>query len=94
MTDYMTFHYRLSDQDYVEAYPTHGQPVSWLFEELTQERSVISVAWMSSPSRNQARRAAYTNWVRADGVGFNQLPYREYADPAREERLRVHRENE
>ncbi len=78
MPSYMTFYYKFNGQDYIEAYPTHGQPVDWIQGELNKAGTVVSIAWMSSPSRNQARRAAYMNWIRADGTDFNQLPYRSY----------------
>lgn len=83
MKEYIIFHYRIEGQSYVEAYPMHagfltGQCAGLL---LAQPVGVVNNEWaiVSSPSRTEARRAAYCNWVCASGAGFNQLPYRVYA---------------
>lgn len=81
MTDYLIFHYCVDEQPYVEAYPVHDDlPVSFSWAQAQFGDNAQDIAWVSSPSRNQARRAAYTNWIQADGKGFNQLPYRAYAE--------------
>ena len=81
MKEYLIFHYQIEGQDYVEAYPVQHDRASLMYDMYFSNR-VQSYSFISAPSRNQARRAAYTNWIQADGVGFNQLPYRVYAEPA------------
>ena len=75
MTEYLIFHYSIDEQEYVEAYPRHGDVQAWV-----PSNEILAHAIVSAPSRNQARKAAYTNWIRADGKGFNQLPYRAYVE--------------
>lgn len=73
MPEFIIFSYKLAEQVYVEAYPTHGLPASKLLSGFPMD---LSFRWVLAPSRNQARKLAYRHWVRADGVGFNKLPYR------------------
>lgn len=84
MKEYLIFHYVIDGQSYVEAYPcTFGQATltSCRCFDALLENNVAQYEWayVSAPSRNSARRAAYTNWVCSDGVGFAELPYRVYA---------------
>ena len=81
MNTYLIFHYRVDGHEYVEAYPTRNVDAYWflLGHALTSDAQpplVTDFAWVSSPSRNQARRAGHTNWVR--DVSFNDMVYRVY----------------
>lgn len=81
MKEYLIFRYVIDGQDYVEAYPIHyddnGVPPSKGWGDLLSNNvAPDEFSFVSAPSRNAARRAAYCNWVRNDGVGFNALPYR------------------
>ena len=80
MKRYLIFHYKVRGQDFIEAYPIQGDLPSWVLWAQFGHENTEATAFVSSISRNQARRAAYTNWIRADGQGFNQLPYRAYSE--------------
>ena len=88
MKEYLIFHYVIDGQSYVEAYPIQGDAAyepsyAWWARLLGNNVNEDEIAFCSAPNRTDARRAAYCNWVRSDGVGFNVLPYRVYAKEAR-----------
>ncbi len=71
MKEYLIFHYAIDGVGYVEAYPRHTNVQAWIPSE-----EVLAHAIVSSPSRNQARRAAWANWL--SHVSWNAVPYRAY----------------
>lgn len=55
-----------------------GNILAMLFLNDDAPVGVDDVAIVSSVSRNQARKAAYCNWIDWTGKGYNTWPYRHY----------------
>tara|TARA_Y100000310_G_C20668865_1_gene809143 strand:+ start:328 stop:579 length:252 start_codon:yes stop_codon:yes gene_type:complete len=80
MRTYLIFHYNIEEQDYIEAYPySSNDLVIGSSNTGMLIPQILSYAFISSPSRTEARRCGYKNWINSSGVGFNQLPYRYFA---------------
>jgi len=75
MREYVIFKYQVEGQDYVEAYPIHSESVRGLIMFGSLEMT-YSGEWgmVTSESRNQARKAAYINWIDWTAKGFNHFP--------------------
>tara|TARA_R100000306_G_C4306410_1_gene107867 strand:+ start:170 stop:415 length:246 start_codon:yes stop_codon:yes gene_type:complete len=63
---FLIFPYEHEGNKYVEAYPMHNIDV------LKYAPSYYS--FVSSPSRNQARKYAYKKYIDSTGMGFKKLP--------------------
>lgn len=85
--EYIIFKYQVQGKEFIGAYPSHNCPTELLLSWLTPDCgsfecedlecvSIDNVAFLSAPSRNQARKAAYINFVDSSGRGFNRYPYR------------------
>jgi len=75
MREYVIFKYQVEGQDYVEAYPVHTSDSLGrvLWQALIMAGPHV-LAMVTSESRNQARKAAYINWIDWTAKGFNHFP--------------------
>jgi len=75
MREYIIFKYQVDNQDYVEAYPIHRRSMRGRLVWGAME-TAYSGEWglVTSESRNQARKAAYINWIDWTAKGFNHFP--------------------
>jgi hypothetical protein len=67
MEPFIIFPYSVRGKVFVEAYPLKDRP------EPIQALAPIGSIIVYAPSRNNARRQAYTRWIRSDGAGFNKF---------------------
>ncbi len=74
MKEYLIFDYMLNGFHYVDAYPFHGgiKDSGEITASMVMSGMDMNIGIVSSPSKNQARKAAYINWVNSTGEGFNK----------------------
>jgi len=68
MREYLIFKVTIKKQVYIDAYRIDDKP--WLHSEGSFDFD--EYAFCSSPSRTEAKRAAWRNWINKDLIGFNK----------------------
>ena len=68
MREYLIFKCEVYGEVYIDAYRIDDKP-SWFIKEYVDFENI---AYVSSPSRTEARRAAWQNWINIDLSGFKE----------------------
>lgn len=72
MKEYLIFKLIINNEVYIDAYRIDDKPIFWL--DITLEFEEF--AYISSPSRTEAKRVAYQSWIDKDLIGFKDWHYR------------------
>jgi len=67
MREYLIFKVKIDNEVYIDAYRIDDKPIDWIpFWQLDK------FAYVCSPSRIEAKRAAWVNWISSSLNGFDE----------------------
>ena len=73
--EYLIFKIMSCDEVYIDAYRIDDKPHNWI-PEVVKEFEEFD--YVSFPSRRQAIKQAYKNWINKDSVGFREYEEQRY----------------
>jgi hypothetical protein len=68
MREYLIFKCEVLGEVYVDAYRIDDKP-TWFIDRYVD---FDNIAYVSSPSRTEAKRCAWKNWINKDLIGFKE----------------------
>jgi len=73
MQEFFIFSWIDNNVTLIEAYPVHkGLSRQYFINHCISCTDINGWALVSSPSRNQAKKSAYINWINSTGKGWNR----------------------